>query len=357
MSSRRNAVVSSYCIISTYINKGYTTVVTNQMTSAKRKNKHPSSKKYRIKKGFETMKDWISFIHHICIITLTMINTTTSLNINDKSSHYKSIHNQRLKSFDKRKTISHSEAKSIYNQFAQSGHIGGNDASSNYGGPAIQALMNMADFGVMMDVKPGNTNSDLIQRILDYGCGQGKLAEHVFQSLPNEAQTIDWHGVDQSPLMIEKFQKRMNRYENDQFHSTSHFMRDGNPWSLISILPGKQYDRFVSTYCLDLLSEEDMYSVLALAEHCLHPTKGILLLAGITYGYKDSFSTFWMTLAWELMYRIRPDIVGGCRPQCLLPYLKEKGWIIETIERTNPIGFPWMMSEVISARPPIQTNQ
>ena len=67
-------------------------------------------------------------------MTMTIFNTTSS-------------YTPKFKSFDKRKTISHSEAKSIYNQFAQSGHIGGNDASSNYGGPAIQALMKIAKFG------------------------------------------------------------------------------------------------------------------------------------------------------------------------------------------------------------------
>ena len=289
------------------------------------------------------MNKRIQVVHYVLFIAITMINATVSLTFS-----------QKFKSFDKRRAISHSEAKSIYNEYAQqSDHFAGNDATSGYGGPAVQALMKMADIGV----DPQTTDSDSVQQILDYGCGRGKLAEHVFQSLPNEAQKIHWHGVDQSPLMIEKFQERMNRYENDQFHSTSHFMEDGNPLSMISILPGKHYDRFVSTYCLDLLSEEDMYSVLALAEHCLHPTKGILLLAGITYGYKDSFSTFWTTLTWELMYRIRPAKVGGCRPQCLLPYLKEKGWIIETIERTKPTGYPWMMSEVISARPPLQNGQ
>jgi hypothetical protein len=38
-------------------------------------------------------------------------------------------------------------------------------------------------------------------------------------------------------------------------------------------------DRFVSAYCLDLLSENDMYEVLDLAQQSLHPERGLLLLA------------------------------------------------------------------------------
>eukprot|EP00966_Prymnesium_polylepis_P025156 580208-Prymnesium_polylepis.1 len=59
-----------------------------------------------------------------------------------------------------------------------------------------------------------------------------------------------------------------------------------------------------------------------------------------------------MTLLWEILYRVTRRTVGGCRPQRLEPYLRERGWTILRSARTLPIGFPWMVSEVISARPP-----
>lgn len=268
---------------------------------------------------------------------------------------------------DTRKSITHEQAKSIYNKFAIEGHIGGKDASSGYGGPAVKSLLSMADFGVCdpddIGQGDGDGTSDVeVQRVFEYGCGQGKLAELVLGMNPanenanaNANANIHWHGVDQSPEMVSKFQQRLKSVQSSSSSSSVTLMKNGNPNSLIQTVPANHYHRFVSTYCLDLLSEEDMHSVLTLAEHCLRPKDGKLLLAGITYGYgfrgdASSFKTFCMTLAWEIMYRIRPDVVGGCRPQCLRPYLEERGWEIEEEVRTLPVGFPWMVSEVISAR-------
>lgn len=78
--------------------------------------------------------------------------------------------------------------------------------------------------------------------------------------------------------------------------------------------------------CSDLLSESDMYAVLDTAERSLHPDRGVLLLSGITWGYRRSLRTFLMTLVWELLYRFARKTVGGCRPQRLVPYLESRGW-------------------------------
>ena len=48
--------------------------------------------------------------------------------------------------FDPRPTLSRSEARAVYDGFATKGHIGGNDVSSGYGGPAVRALLAMAMF-------------------------------------------------------------------------------------------------------------------------------------------------------------------------------------------------------------------
>ena len=63
-----------------------------------------------------------------------------------------------------------------------------------------------------------------------------------------------------------------------------------------------------------------------------------------------------MTLVWELLYRFRRKVVGGCRPQHLAPYLRAKGWRIVKEVRTLPSGFPWMASEVLAARPPLASG-
>lgn len=242
-----------------------------------------------------------------------------------------------MKSYDNRGTLSRSDIKSVYDRFAKVGHAGGKDASSGYGGPAVKALLSMASFSTARNV-------------LDYGCGQCKLAELVLPACPN-IQT--WRGVDQSDAMIESSRDRLCSKEDESIFKERlklDLLVNGEP-DEVNVEVGT-VDRFVSTYCLDLLSEQDIYSVLDLAERCLEPKEGLLLLAGITWGYQDSIKTFLMTMIWEILYIFSRKTVGGCRPQNLTPYLIEKGWEIIQCIRTRPDGYPWMMSEVIAARPP-----
>lgn len=245
-------------------------------------------------------------------------------------------------SFDKRPSLSRSDARQVYDKFADEGHKqGGKDADSGYGGPAVTALLEMADFASA-------------SKVLEFGCGQGKLAELVLeqqeQRASSDRKSFHWRAIDQSPKMVDRFQQRcVQRFGEEA--CTVELLNSGVP-SEVYLEKGQTFDRFVSTYCLDLLSEGDMYEVLDLAQASLHPHRGILLLAGITWGYRDSVQTCAMTLIWELLYRFNRKRVGGCRPQALLPYLKSRGWRIETCRKTMPNGFPWMVSEVIAARPP-----
>lgn len=274
--------------------------------------------------------------------------------------------------FDNRPTLSRSAAVSVYNGFAEVDHTGGKDVGSGYGGPAISALLDMANFPRLSNNSPGaNCN------VVDYGVGQGKLAELVLSAsstdmhASSQQSCIRWTGIDQSPLMVEAARKRLQQYigdangtKDDREEENSsgggivsiELLESGNPTDIIPSIERHSVQRFVSTYCLDLLSEDDMYRVLDEAEYCLDPEEGLLLLAGITWGYKDSIKTCLMTLVWEILYIVARKKVGGCRPQHLEPYLKAKGWRIVEQRRTMPNGFPWMVSEVIAARPPLDLN-
>ena len=112
--------------------------------------------------------------------------------------------------------------------------------------------------------------------MVDYGCGQGKLAELVLSSQPE----LRWRGVDQSPMMVEKATARLERFGP---RCSVELLAGGDPAALAVPADGGA-DRFVSTYCLDLMSEADMVATLDKAEACLHPQRGLLLLAGITWG-------------------------------------------------------------------------
>ena len=72
---------------------------------------------------------------------------------------------------DARAVLSRADARAVYDRFAEKGHIGGKDSSSGYGGPAVQAMLMMAAFSEA-------------KCVIDYGCGQGKLAEVVLAQQP-----------------------------------------------------------------------------------------------------------------------------------------------------------------------------
>ena len=236
-----------------------------------------------------------------------------------------------MRVIDARPTLSRAEARAVYDEFAVGGHVGGKDASSGYGGPAVSALLSMAAFA--------NATT-----VMDYGCGAGKLAELTL----GRYEHLYWRGMDQSPKIVLSATERLHRFGA---RAQVELLEDGEP-SAVEVAP-HSVDRFVSTYCLDLMAERDIYAVLDLAERSLEPSEGLLLLAGITWGYRFSLQTFFMTLVWVALYRVTRKTVGGCRPQNLVPYLEARGWRIITCARTLPSGFPWMVSEVIAARPPV----
>lgn len=256
-----------------------------------------------------------------------------------------------MRSFDNRRTLSRSEARSVYDRFAETGHAGGKDATSNYGGPAVLALLSLGGFSS-------------VSSVLDYGCGQGKLAEVVLSGSPNVKH---WQGIDQSPNMVAKSRERLDPFgkrssvdllEGGDPHDTLRLLRRSSSPSVVNddVPLSTRFDRFVSTYCLDLLSEPDLYAVLDVAQRALHPDRGLILLAGITQcRFSDVLRSPLValtTLVWSVVYAMFPHIVGGCRTQNLEPYLEERGWTVVNVTRTFPVGFPWMMSEVIAARPP-----
>jgi len=84
-------------------------------------------------------------------------------------------------------------------------------------------------------------------------------------------------------------------------------------------------DRFVSTYALYLLSEEDIQRLVCEARYVLVP-HGLILLAGLTNG--GSVLARLLEAFWGLVFSIRPSIVGGCRPISLQEFLPRSEWLV-----------------------------
>jgi len=88
-------------------------------------------------------------------------------------------------------------------------------------------------------------------------------------------------------------------------------------------------------FTYSLLSPEDTKALLAEAHRVLIPG-GRLGIAGLTHGKRGAARA--MSGAWEAIHRLRPSLVGGCRPVEVGRHLDDARWkplhhdIVEIIE-------------------------
>jgi ubiquinone/menaquinone biosynthesis C-methylase UbiE len=104
--------------------------------------------------------------------------------------------------------------------------------------------------------------------------------------------------------------------------------------------PSGSFDRFLSTYVLDLLTKEDIQLLLGQAHRVLFQS-GLLGLVCLTYGF-TLLSTIVERL-WSATYRTSPSLLGGCRPLRLREFVKD-GWQILYLRKIARFGVP---SEVL----------
>jgi ubiquinone/menaquinone biosynthesis C-methylase UbiE len=105
------------------------------------------------------------------------------------------------------------------------------------------------------------------------------------------------------------------------------------------------FDRFVSTYVFDLLSDDDTRAVVNEARRVLRPD-GLLGLVSLTDG--PSLLSRFVTMTWRGLHSISPWLVGGCRPITLCSFFSNAQWRIQYRNISVRFGVP---SEVIVARP------
>lgn len=217
------------------------------------------------------------------------------------------------------RTLSHDEARRFYDRFGAR-----QDSQHFYEGPAVEDLCTHARFGEAHSV-------------VELGCGTGRFAAELLERrLPPEARYL---GLDVSETMVALARERTARFgERAEIRRT-----DGAP-----TIPGADgsFDRVVSTYVLDLLAEADIRAALAEARRVLCADGGLLCLAGLGPG-ATSVSRLVAAL-WSRVHRLRPQLVGGCRPLEVLSFLSEAEWEVRHHRLLAPYGIP---SEVVVAAP------
>jgi SAM-dependent methyltransferase len=215
------------------------------------------------------------------------------------------------------RTLSHAEARRVYDRIGSR-----QDTQGFYENPALDLLVAHADFAAAGSV-------------FEFGCGTGRFAARLLgELLPQDAR---WRGVDLSPEMVRLARERLAPFgERAQVVQTAGEPATGEP--------DASYDRFVSNYVLDLLSEDDIRAVLAEAARILRPG-GLLCLVGLTTGCTPASRV--VARLWSAVHRLSPALVGGCRPLDLTPLLPEDTWSVQTHRRLSAFGVP---SEVLVAR-------
>jgi ubiquinone/menaquinone biosynthesis C-methylase UbiE len=196
----------------------------------------------------------------------------------------------------KRKMLSHQQAQRFYDRMAAI-----QDAQYFLERPALRDLV--------ANLEPASA-----ERWIEFGCGTGRFMEELFvRYLPPKSYYI---GFDVSSTMIELAWSRTARF------GSRAVIRQTNGTMQVD-LPDQSFDRFISTYVLDLLSEEDIDSLLSEAYRILR-TGGLLGLVSQTKG-SQGLSRFVMS-TWERLYQFSPILTGGCRPITIGSLLKNFRW-------------------------------
>jgi ubiquinone/menaquinone biosynthesis C-methylase UbiE len=172
--------------------------------------------------------------------------------------------------------------------------------------------------------------------VFEFGVGTGRVAERLLRThLPVAAR---YHGIDISSTMVELARKRLAPWGERATVTLS----DGSP-RLGASAGG--FDRFLSTYVLDLLSIDDIVSVLDEA-HRLLSGDGRLCLVSATHG-RTSMERLAMGIAGGL-HALSPRLVGGCRAIDLQAFLPPDRWRLIHRQVVSKWAIP---SEVVVAAP------
>ena len=182
-----------------------------------------------------------------------------------------------------------------------------------YEGRAIRELLQAASF-------------HSAKSVFEFGCGTGAFAAKLLKShLSSDCRYV---GVDISQTMVRLATARLRPWASRAVVKIS----DGSP---VLAEADAAFDRFVSNYVFDLLSPEYAAAIISEAHRVL-VAGGKLCLISLGYG-TSGFSKAVSGL-WERLWRLKPELVGGCRPVHLPSLLKPGEWSIEHFKKVLALG-------------------
>ena len=165
--------------------------------------------------------------------------------------------------------------------------------------------------------------------ILEVAVGTGLAFHEIVKRNPAGANL----GIDISAGMLKKAKKRLRRLSgaNYELKKASAFNLEGED---------EKFDVLMNNYMFDLIPFDQMDAVLAEFKRVLKKG-GKLILVNMTSGEKFGSGVY------DLIYRVSPRLMGGCRGITLSEKLKEHGFHVKLREYHQQCLFP---SEVILAQ-------
>ncbi len=214
--------------------------------------------------------------------------------------------------------LNETQARAFYDRLGKK-----QDTQAFYEDKAVDALLANADFEDACIV-------------YEFGCGTGRIADRILRDyLP---ATSWYRGVDISSTMVELARQRLLAFGDRADVRLS----DG---SVTIDAPDGSIDSVLSTYVLDLLPLDKVQAFFDEANRVL-TWDGRLCLVGLTEGTTPISRL--VTGLWSAVHRLRPGLVGGCRPLKLLDQLAKDDWTVIHHQIVVSYGIP---SEVLVAAP------
>lgn len=167
------------------------------------------------------------------------------------------------------------------------------------------------------------------QNILEVAVGTGLAFYQVVKSNPDGTNV----GIDISEGMLNKARKRLSQLEKANYE-----LKPGTAFNLEA--DDNQYDVLINNYMFDLIPFDQMDAILTEFKRVLKKG-GTLVLVNMTKGERFGSGIY------DLIYRLSPRLMGGCRSVNLSERLQRHGFQVTSREYHQQLLFP---SEVIISR-------
>ena len=153
--------------------------------------------------------------------------------------------------------------------------------------------------------------------VLELGPGTGSFAQRLLSDhLP---PTCTYLGVDVSTRMVELARRRL-----DDFADRAKVIHTDGTLPLPTA--DHSADRFIAAYVFDLLRHDYATELIDEAHRVLIPG-GLACLTSLTNG--QSTLARLISRGWHGIWRVAPQLVGGCRPMNLRRLFESDSWNIE----------------------------